>query len=115
MAAALGIVMSASVSTAQKAPERIFLNAEIFTADETRPSAEAFAVSEGRILAIGSRADILARRKPATEIVDLAGRRVLPGLIDAHSHAIFGRLAALAPNLEDAEITKDELKRRVRS
>ncbi len=115
MAALLGILMSASASTAQKAPERIFLNAKIFTADEARPSAEAFAVSEGRILAIGSRADILARRAPATEIVDLAGRRVLPGLIDAHSHAIFGGLAALAPNLEDAELTKDELNRRVRS
>lgn len=110
---ALGVLLTAASATAQVAPDNIFINAKVYTADEGLPFAEAFAVDQGRIVAIGSRADMLVRKGPDTQVVDLEGKRVLPGLIDAHTHAVIAGLAALSPNLEDAELDVDTVKQRV--
>lgn len=67
-------------------PETIYLNANIHTLAPARPRAEALAVAGDRIVAVGSRNDVLSLRQPATRTVDLGGRTVLPGLIDAHAH-----------------------------
>lgn len=56
---------------------------------------------------------MLARKGPKTQIVDLEGKRVLPGLIDAHTHAVIAGLAELSPNLEDAELDIGIVERRV--
>ncbi len=66
--------------------ETLFAHGNIYTLDPHRPRAEALAVSQGRILAVGSRAEIERYRDPATEVIDLEGATVLPGLIDAHAH-----------------------------
>ncbi len=50
--------------------------------------AQALAVRDGRIAAVGSRAEIDAHRGPRTRVIDLEGRTVIPGLIDSHIHAI---------------------------
>ena len=50
------------------------------------PRVEALAVASGRILAVGSEADVMAHRGDATEVVELVGRALLPGFIDAHGH-----------------------------
>ncbi len=54
----------------------------------TRAPAQALAVRDGKIAAIGSSADIRALAGPATRVIDLGGRTVIPGLIDSHIHAI---------------------------
>jgi predicted amidohydrolase YtcJ len=60
---------------------------------DNTPSAQAMAVRNGRILAVGSQQEIAALVSPATKVIDLAGRHVSPGLIDAHSHVIgFGQM-----------------------
>lgn len=105
-----GVFMSAHA-----APEAIFINARVFTADEARPAAQAFAVEGGRILAIGGRDEVLAHKGPQTQIVDLQGRRVLPGLIDAHTHAVISGLAALSPNLQDEELDIATVRLRVQA
>lgn len=66
----------------------IFVNGKFTTLDDARPDADAVAVTAGRFSAVGSRAEVEKLAGPATEVVDLAGRRVVPGLIDAHCHPV---------------------------
>ena len=59
------------------------------TIDDANPSAQALAVTRGRITAVGSRDEVLAAaRGPATRMVDLDGATLLPGFLDPHSHYI---------------------------
>lgn len=111
--AAMACVMAAAPLTAHAAPQAIFINAKIFTADELHPSAEALAVKDGRIFAIGAKNEVLAAKGPQTRVIDLQGKRVMPGLIDAHTHAVIGGLAALSPNLQDEELDVAIVKQRV--
>lgn len=64
----------------------LLFNGKLWTQDARFPHASAVAMQAGRILAVGSDAEILALAGPRTKIIDLAGRRVLPGLTDAHFH-----------------------------
>jgi len=66
----------------------VVLNARIYTANVTRPVAEALAVKEGRIAFVGSTRGALALAGPRTERLDAAGRTVVPGMVDAHAHLL---------------------------
>src|SRR5213593_274667 len=67
----------------------ILHNGKIITADEKFSIAQAVAVRGGRIALVGSDESVLAGEKgPKTEVIDLQGRTVLPGLIDSHVHAV---------------------------
>jgi predicted amidohydrolase YtcJ len=68
--------------------DTIFSNGDIVTMDEAAPAAEALAIKDGRILAIGASADVLRTRGPGTIMVDLGGKTLLPGFFDGHSHFI---------------------------
>jgi len=70
------------------APDLILHHGRIVTADAKFSVVEAMAVEKGRIVATGTSAAMLARKGPSTKLVDLAGKMVLPGLIDAHVHAL---------------------------
>ena len=70
----------------------ILHHALIVTLDKSRPTASAVAVKDGKFLAVGDDADIMVFAGPATKVVDLKGKRVLPGLIDNHTHVIRGGL-----------------------
>ncbi|MCJ9691159.1 amidohydrolase [Rhizobium sp. PRIMUS64] len=64
----------------------------ITTLDRSNPAASAVAVKDGRFLAVGGDREIMALTGPDTKIVDLNGKRVLPGLIDNHTHVVRGGL-----------------------
>ena len=66
----------------------IFTNGVVHTVDATNSIAEAVAVSDGRILAVGSNATVASSAGPSTRRVDLAGRSLTPGFIDAHHHFV---------------------------
>jgi predicted amidohydrolase YtcJ len=68
--------------------DAIFMNGDIVTMNDAAPSAAALAVKDGRIIAVGTQADVMSSRGPATRIVDLGGRTLLPGFLDGHSHFI---------------------------
>jgi hypothetical protein len=66
--------------------DRIFFGGDIVTIDARATLAEAVAITAGRISAVGKRDDTIALAGPDTVLTDLAGRALLPGLIDAHGH-----------------------------
>lgn len=102
-------VLGAAVSTAQSV-EFAFVNARIRTIASEKSVAEAMAVSNSRILAVGSDAEIRKLAGASTKIVDLEGRIVIPGFIDSHVHftAAGGQIVAVSVGPEDnsAEITR---------
>ncbi|MGH7089641.1 MAG: amidohydrolase family protein, partial [Stellaceae bacterium] len=67
-------------------PDLILANGRVLTADAGDRVFEAVAVKMGRILAIGSSADMQELRGARTEVIDLKGRTVIPGLTDPHVH-----------------------------
>jgi predicted amidohydrolase YtcJ len=66
--------------------ERIFRGGTIITVEESQPVAEALAVGAGRILAVGTEAEVMALATPETVIYDLEGTTIVPGFIDSHGH-----------------------------
>ena len=68
-------------------PELIVFNAKVYTIDGRRPRAEAFAVSQGRFLAVGSSADIRNLARRSTQLFDAQQMTIVPGFIDCHNHA----------------------------
>jgi hypothetical protein len=70
-----------------QAADLIFVGGDIVTVNDKQPTAEALAVKDGKIVALGARGDVERLHKGgATRIVDLAGKTLLPGFLDAHSH-----------------------------
>ncbi len=70
----------------QEPAEVVFVNGRFITLDEATPEVEAIAVRNERIVAVGTREEIDKHRGDGTEVVDLEGLTVVPGLIDAHEH-----------------------------
>ncbi len=84
-----GVLLVALGGALQQQPaDLIVLNAKIYTADANRPVAEAFAVRGGRIAFVGSARGALALVGPRTERLDLGGRTLIPGMVDAHAHLL---------------------------
>src|SRR5882762_4687196 len=87
IAATLAIVCLTATAHAQT-PDTILVNAKIVTVDAQSSTREALAIRDGRIAALGSSAEMRRLAGPATRVIDLQGRTVIPGLIDSHLHAI---------------------------
>ncbi len=66
--------------------DTVFLNGRVYTIDARQPRAEAMAVLHGRVLAVGSTAEIRAMAGPDTRVIDLGGRTLMPGINDNHCH-----------------------------
>lgn len=79
-----------AAATGAAPADLILTHGQVRTLDPAQPLAEAVAVRDGRIVAVGSEASIAALRGRSTKTVDLAGRVLLPGLADAHVHAMEG-------------------------
>ncbi len=74
------------------APDLILTNGRFTTMDPGMPNPEAVAITGGRFSAVGEARDILPAAGPGTRVLDLGGRRAVPGLIDSHMHIIRGGL-----------------------
>ncbi len=70
----------------REAPDLVVVNARVYTVDDAGPRAEAFAVKNGRFLAVGSGGDIRNLVRQGTQVIDAAGMAVTPGFIDGHCH-----------------------------
>lgn len=72
--------------------DRINVGGVMLTLEDARPLAEALATCEGHVVAVGSRADVFRHGGAGTEVVDLAGRALLPGVGEPHAHVVGGEL-----------------------
>ena len=68
-------------------PDTIVVNANVYTVDDRRPKAQAFAIKGNRFLAVGSTADIRRLAGSGTRTIDAHGATIIPGFIDCHNHA----------------------------
>jgi predicted amidohydrolase YtcJ len=73
-------------------PDLILRNGRFTTLDRSNPNSDAVAITNGVFTRVGCEEDVMRSKGPATKIIDLRGRRVLPGLIDNHLHIIRGGL-----------------------
>ena len=102
----------ANASPRSAAPQVILEHGRIYTLDAAGPWAQAVALGGGKIIAVGTDADIAALRAKSTRVIDLGGRLVTPGLIDSHVHFIDGGWYLRNVPLRDAS-TMAEVSRRV--
>ena len=93
------VVFPMAAATAQEIADKIYMGGPIITIADEMPRVEAVATLDGRILAIGALADLMAHQGEETEVIDLDGRTMLPGFVDSHGHVIMGGLQALSANL----------------
>src|SRR5262245_54806971 len=98
-----------SVASAQAAADLILRNGKIITVDDRSSIQHAIAIKNGRILTVGADADVLKTRGPATQVIDLHGRTVLPGLIDSHTHPGAASMTEFEHTIPDMESIQDVL------
>lgn len=82
----LALVAAAAGPASAQAPDTVLVNGKIVTVDDRFTIAQALAIKGERILKVGTTAEVEALRGPQTRVIDLAGRTVIPGLIDNHAH-----------------------------
>ena len=84
-------------------PDLIVINADVRTVDSTMPNAEAFAVTEGKFVAVGSTGEIQDLARKNTDVIDAGGVTIIPGLIDGHTHLLMGSGLAVGVDLSEIE------------
>jgi hypothetical protein len=91
--------------------DTVIVNARIYTVNAKQPWAEALAIGDGRILAVGTAGQIAAYRGSATKTIDAQGKLVLPGFTDCHIHFMDGSLGLTQVDLNGAESVAEIQKR----
>jgi predicted amidohydrolase YtcJ len=81
-------LLAAGITTAHAAADLIITNGKIATMVKEGSFAQAVAMKDGKIEAVGSNAQILKLKSPTTQVIDAGGRTVIPGLNDSHLHVI---------------------------
>ncbi len=85
-------LLASALAGGAHAGDTVFVNAKIFTANDAQPYAEAVAIHDDRIVAVGTDAEVRAAAPAGATVVDLKGRTLLPGLIDSHAHSVMAGL-----------------------
>jgi predicted amidohydrolase YtcJ len=92
--------LSSSAPLAAQSADSLYFGGPILTMEGDSPRyAEAVSVKDGKILAVGDKADVLKAQGNGTRMIDLQGRVLLPGFIDAHGHVFNAGVQKLAANL----------------
>ena len=92
-AAVIGVTMFLVAPAWPQSPDTVLVNGKIVTVDERFPTSEALAIRDGRIVALGTSAEIRKLAGAKSRVIDLKGHTVIPGLIDSHMHAIRAALS----------------------
>lgn len=104
--AAIAALALAAACGRDPAPDRVLVNARVWTGDAARPEATALAIRGDRIVAVGDDATIRALAGARTTVEDLEGRRIVPGFHDAHWHLPTRRTADLVGAKDADEIVR---------
>ena len=100
------------IAIAQGQADLILIHGKVWTENPQQREAEAVAVKQNRILVVGNTAEVETLSGPHTKVIDLRGRRVLPGFNDAHVHFYFGGDGLASVQLGDAQ-NPAELRKRL--
>ena len=99
MAAGMLLAHGANAASDTVSADIIYSNGDIVTVNELQPDAEAVAVKNGKIIAVGAKDEIFKLKGHKTQLVDLQGHTLIPGFIDAHGHVFNTGVQALSANL----------------
>ena len=100
----LGVLVKIAIRTPVPPAHQVFINGNVLTMDANNTVAEAVAVRSDLIEAVGSSDDIMALVTADTTVVDLRGRTLVPGFIDAHGHFPGSGMSAIAADLNSPPI-----------
>ena len=106
-------IATAQPSLMPKTSDTMVVNARIYTVNPQQPWAEALAIRDGKIVAVGRAEDVASYRGTATKVIDAGGRLVLPGFTDCHIHFMDGSLGLTQVDLNGAK-TVVEIQKRVK-
>jgi len=90
-------------------PDMIITNGKILTVDDQFSIAEAVAIKDDKIIAVGSNRDIRKQADGQTRIIDAAGKTVIPGLIDAHLHPEMASISEIEETIPDVHTISELL------
>jgi len=107
------VLLAGSVQAKTPVADTVFRNGYVYTVDEKDSVAQALAVRDGRIVYVGTDAGAKALIGRKTQVIDLKGRMVMPGLIDGHMHPQSGGLRMLNCNLNYESLTIPEFQARI--
>ncbi|MBU6173021.1 MAG: amidohydrolase [Planctomycetes bacterium] len=96
---ASAIAYPASLPALAQSVDTIYHGGPIVTVNDAQPSAEALAVKDGRITAVGLKDDVLKLKGEKTKIIDLKGKTLVPGFVDGHAHFLGFGSQAVGANL----------------
>ena len=97
--ATVTLTLKMPFSFAADQADRIWSGGPVLTMNDDAMRAEAVAENDGRILGVGTEVEVMKLRGPDTQMIDLAGRTMLPGFVDAHGHMFLGGMQALSANM----------------
>ncbi|MBQ0931162.1 amidohydrolase [Ideonella alba] len=115
LVAALAAGCSGGGGGGEAPADLVLRSGKVVTMDNGRRIAQAVAVREGRIVVVGSDAEVMPYVGQTTQVVDLGGRMLMPGFIDAHLHALAGGRALLLCDLAYAPLTRSQLAARLQA
>jgi predicted amidohydrolase YtcJ len=104
----LGLLLAA-VPSARAADEQLLYNAKIFTGDPDHPYANAVAIRDDKIVAVGDRSEVSEQVASSAQTIDLKGNFLMPGLIDSHCHAVDGGLDLISADIGENATSIEEL------
>ncbi len=99
--------MKNSMANSPVTADLVLTNGKIWTVDSNNPQAEAVAVWNGTILAVGKTREIKALIGPGTDVIDLEGKLILPGFSDSHTHFVHGGFHLLGVDLREAKTERE--------
>ncbi|MFO7733108.1 MAG: amidohydrolase [Candidatus Aminicenantes bacterium] len=108
------LLLLAGCSGGRPAADAVIVNARVYTVDAARPWAEAVAVREGRILAVGTTKAVSRHKASETLVIDAGGRLVLPGMMDGHVHFVGGSTSLAKVDLAGTKSVA-EIQERIRA
>lgn len=98
------LIILASCSKPLEKADQVYVNGVIITMDSAKTQAEAIAIKDGKILAVGTSKDILRYKGDSTSVIDLRGKTMLPGFVDPHSHFAAAVLSVISTNISSPPI-----------
>ncbi|MBL9161628.1 MAG: amidohydrolase [Planctomycetaceae bacterium] len=99
LALACSLLTIAVADSFAETADVIYHGGDVVTIDDRNPTAEAVAIKDGKIIAVGKKADVLKLKGENTKIIDLDGKTLLPGFVDGHGHCMYVGVQAASANL----------------